>query len=118
MSERHTTNVSSLGQDMPPLPERDAVMQRVRQLVERLEGAIDEGTGAALDRLIETWVAAWVASVDTTYLDACSVVGDQYGQASQVLVEAEAVLEHETAKLARLRRIRDDAYARLAGTES
>lgn len=108
----------SLGQDMPPLPERGAVMQRVRQLVEGLEGAIDEGTGAALDRLIETWVAAWLASVDTEYVDACSVIDDHYGQASQVLVETQAALEHQTDKLARLSRIRDDAYARLAGTEA
>lgn len=108
----------SLGHDIPPVPEREAVMQRVRQLVEGLEGAIDEGTGAALDRLIETWVAAWLASVDTAYVDACSVVDEHYGQASQVLVETEAVFEHETDKLARLRRTRDDAYARLAGTET
>lgn len=106
----------SVGQDMPPAPERGAVLQRVRQIVEGLEGAIDEGTGTALDRLIETWVAAWLASVDTTYLDACSVVDVHHGQASQWLVETEATLEHETSKLGRLRRVRDDAHARLAGT--
>lgn len=106
----------SLGQDMPPAPERGAVMQRVRQLVEGLDGALDEGTGAALDRLIEAWVAAWLAGVDLAYVDGCSVIDVHYGQASQWLVETETLLEHETAKLARLSGTRDAAHARLAGT--
>ena len=44
--------------DMPPPPERGAVMQRVRQLVEGLDGALDEGTASALDRYIEAQAAA------------------------------------------------------------
>ena len=43
--------------DMPPPPERGAVLQRVGELVEGLEGALDEGTASALDRYIEAWVA-------------------------------------------------------------
>lgn len=40
--------------DMPPAPERGTVLQRVRQLTESLGEAIDEGSGASLDRLIES----------------------------------------------------------------
>src|SRR6266702_2183837 len=52
--------------DMPPPPERGAVMQRVRQLV--------EGTASALDRYIEAWIGRWIATVETEYADHCGVI--------------------------------------------
>ncbi|MGZ4665069.1 MAG: hypothetical protein ACXV5Q_08515 [Frankiaceae bacterium] len=54
---------------MPPPPARGAVLLRVQQLTQSLAGAIDEGTGAALDPMIAAWVAAWIATVEAEYTD-------------------------------------------------
>lgn len=80
--------------DMPPAPERGTVLQRVRQLTESLSGAIDEGTGASLDRLIESWAGAWIATVDTEYADHCGVIDVHRGQALEWLTESSHAAEH------------------------
>ncbi|MGV9676685.1 hypothetical protein ACWDSJ_15520 [Nocardia sp. NPDC003482] len=94
----------SKGHALAPTPDREAVMLRVRTEVERLADSIDEGTARALDLLIESWVAQWLAVVDTAYIDACSVVDVHYGQAAQLAVEAESALEFEGDRLDRARR--------------
>lgn len=103
--------------DMPLAPERGTVRQRVRQITESLEGAIDEGTGAALDRLTETWVASWIATVEADYTDHCAVINVHRGQAAQWLAESTRTAQHENEELGRIR----DAYlacrARLAGEQ-
>lgn len=88
--------------DMPPAPERSMVLQRVRQITESLEGAIDEGTGAALDPLIESWVAAWVATVEADYTDHCAVINVRRAQATQWLAESSIAASHEEEELGRL----------------
>jgi hypothetical protein len=88
---------------MPPPPNRGVVMLRVRQLVESLDGAIDEGTGAALDREVESWVAGWIATVEAEYTDHCGVISVHRAQARQWLAETEVTAEHERAALARVR---------------
>jgi len=107
----------AIGQDVPPPPDRGAVLQRVRQLAEELADSIDESNRAALDRLVESWVARWIATVDTAYVDACSAVSVHYGAAAQLVVSTEAELETATDQLERAKRIRDAAYDRLAGTD-
>ena len=89
--------------DMPPAPDRGAVMQRVQPLTESLEGAIDEGTGESLDLLIESWTGAWIAIVESEYVDHCAVISVHRGQARQWLTEATATALHEREKLDRIR---------------
>jgi hypothetical protein len=89
--------------DMAPTPKRDTVLRQVRQLTESLEGAIDEGTGAALDRLIESWAGSWIAVVESEYVDHCAVISVHRGQAQQGLTEASAIAQHEREELDRIR---------------
>ncbi len=105
--------------DMPPPPERGAVMQRVRQLVEELDGALDEGTASALDRYIEAWVGRWIATVETEYADHCGVINLFRCQAAEWMRETAVKLEHARAELDQIRsdymavaaRLRRDAFA-------
>jgi len=107
--------------DMPPPPERGAVMQRVRQLVEGLDGALDEGTASALDRYIEAWVGRWIATVETEYADHCGVINLFRCQAAEWLRETTVKLEQARAELDQIRgdylavaaRLRRDAFAEL-----
>ena len=87
---------------MPPAPERGAVMQRVQRLTESLEGAIDEGTGASLDLLIESWARSWIAIVETEHVDHCAVISVHRGQAQQWLTETTATAQHEREELGRV----------------
>ena len=103
--------------DMPPDPERGTVLQRVRQITESLDGAIDEGTGAALDRLIEAWVAKWIATVESDYTDHCAVINVHRGQAAQWLAESIHTTRHENEELDRIRAAYLACRARLAGEQ-
>jgi len=103
--------------DMPPDPERGTVLQRVRQYVESLDGAIDEGTGAALDRVIEAWVAEWIATVETGYTDHCAVIDVHRAQAAQWLTESIHTARHENEELERIRAAYLACRARLAGEQ-
>src|ERR1022692_4173863 len=53
----------------PDAPGRAAVMQKVRELTFSLDGALDEGTGAALDNLIEAWTGQWIVAVEADHID-------------------------------------------------
>jgi hypothetical protein len=88
---------------MTPAPDHSSLMQRVRQLTESLNGAIDEGTGASLDPLIESWTSSWIAVVERDYLDHCAVISVHRGQARQFLTEATVKAEHEREKLEQCR---------------
>jgi hypothetical protein len=107
--------------DMPPAPERGAVMQRVRQLVEGLDGALDEGTASALDRYIESWIGRWIATVETEYADHCGVIDLFRCQAAEWMRETTVKLEHAHAELDQIRqdylavaaRLRHDAIGDL-----
>ncbi|MGH3219396.1 MAG: hypothetical protein ACRDPY_11920 [Streptosporangiaceae bacterium] len=103
--------------DMPPAPERGTVLQRVRQITESLEGAIDEGTGAALDRLIEAWTASWIATVEADYTDHCAVINVHRGQAAQWLTESTRTAQSENEELERTRATYLACRARLAGEQ-
>ncbi|MGW5718973.1 hypothetical protein ACWEVP_22565 [Amycolatopsis sp. NPDC003865] len=101
--------------DMPPAPDRGTCRQRVRQLVEQLGDAVDEGTGAALDLVVESWVAAWVESVRTEYLDHQTVLALHLGQATQYRRELELQASHATEELERLNEAGEQCRAELAG---
>lgn len=105
--------------DMPPPPERGVVMERVRQLVEGLDGALDEGTASALDRYIEAWVGGWIATVETEYADHCGVINLFRCQAAEWMRETTIKLEQARAELDQIKgdymavaaRLRQDAFA-------
>jgi hypothetical protein len=90
--------------DMPPPPDRGAVHQRVSKLIEGLAGAIDEGSGRALDPHIESWVAGWIAGVETEYADHCGLIQMLRGQAEQWARETAVEVAQAQAKLGRLMR--------------
>jgi hypothetical protein len=89
--------------DMPPPPERGAVMQRVRQLVEGLDGALDEGTAGALDLYIEALIGRWIATVETEYADHCRMIDLFRCQAAEWTRETAVKLEHARAQLDQIR---------------
>jgi hypothetical protein len=101
--------------DMTPPPERPAVMERVRQLTQSLEGAVDEGTGASLDRLIESWAGSWIATVQSEYVDHCAVISVHRGQAQQWLTEATVTAQHEREELDQIRADYAASRRRLTG---
>ena len=103
---------------MPPAPERNTVLQRVRQITESLAGAIDEGSGAALDRLIESWVAAWIATIETDYTDHCAVINVHRSQAAQWLAHSTFTARYESEELDRIRAAYLACRARLAGEQA
>ena len=88
---------------MTPPPNRPIVMEEVRQHVRSLEGAIDEGTGASLDRLIESWAGSWIATVESEYVDHCAVISVHRGQAQEWLTEATVNARHEREELDQIR---------------
>jgi hypothetical protein len=104
--------------DMPPDPDRGSVLQRVRQLTESLDGAIDEGTGSALDRLIESWIARWIATVEAGYADHCAVISVYRGQAGQRLTEAVHTAGNENEELDRIRGAYLACQSRLASEQA
>ena len=103
--------------DMPPSPDRALVLERVRQHIQSLDGAIDEGTGSALDRLIEAWVASWIATVETEYTDHCAVIHVHRGQAAQWLTESTHTARHESEQFERVRAAYLACRDRLAGEQ-
>lgn len=88
---------------MTPPPERPVVMDQVRHLTGSLKDAIDEGTGASLDRLIESWAGSWIATVESEYVDHCAVITVHRGQAQQWLTEATINARHEREELDQIR---------------
>jgi hypothetical protein len=100
---------------MAPPPERDKVMERVEKIVDSLDGAIDEGSDKSLDRLILSWVEAWIATVDSEYDDHCAVIKVHVGQARQLVTEAAGVAAHEKEKHDHIRRDYAACRSRLTG---
>lgn len=89
--------------DMPPPPERGEVVQHVRQLVQQLDGALDEGTASVLDRTIEAWTGRWIATVETEYADHCALIDLFRCQAAEWMRETTVKLEHAHAELDQIR---------------
>jgi hypothetical protein len=100
--------------NMPGGPERGAVRQRVRQKVESLQGAIDEGTGTALDREIESWVATWINVVLAEHADHRAILKSHLSQAEQWRDELVLRAKQAQDELVRLREAYAAACVRLA----
>ena len=104
--------------EVPPPPNREAVLRQVDQYVDSLgRRAVDEGTGAALDPIIGSWVTGWEATVETEYHDHCAVIHIHRGQAMQWLTDTTVLARHEREKLARIRADYLASRARLGGEE-
>jgi hypothetical protein len=103
---------------MLPAPERGAVLQHVRQLAESRDGAIDEGAGASLDPLIESWVGGWIATVEADYADHCAAISVRRGRARQWLTESTHIAEHETEALGRISAAYSTCLASLTGEQA
>jgi hypothetical protein len=100
---------------MTPAPDRETVMTRVRELVNSLSGAVDEGSGASLDRLIESWTGSWIATVERDYVDHCTTISVHRGQARQWWTEAVVHAEYEREKLEESRSDLQASRRRLTG---
>ncbi|HLK72986.1 MAG TPA: hypothetical protein VKU77_04985 [Streptosporangiaceae bacterium] len=99
----------------PPAPERGAVMHRVEELVQSLHGAIDEGTGASLDLLIESWVGRWITTVESEYIDHSRRIHSQRAEGRQELAAATVKAEYEREELDRIRSDYFGSRRRLTG---
>lgn len=85
--------------DMPSGPDRAALKQRILELIEQLRGAVDEGSGAVLDRQINSWVASWLAGVETDYVNHCALIHRLRGQGEQWARETAIELEQAKEQL-------------------
>ncbi len=95
----------------------DDARQRVQHLVEGLlPDGVDEGTGAALDRLIASWTAGWLAGIDAEHADHTAAIDRLIGAAREEVVDARAEYEHQAFRLKIARQEQVEARLRLGGT--
>lgn len=85
--------------DMPSGPDRDALQQRIPEMIEELREAVDEGSGTVLDRQISSWVASWLAGVETDYVNHCALIHRLRGQAEQWARETAIELDQAQEQL-------------------
>jgi hypothetical protein len=98
-----------------PPPVRELVLSAVDNYVSSLRGALDEGTAPAVDPLIQSWVAGWIATVETEYADHSAVIHIHLGQAVQWLTDSTVLARHEREKFERIRADYLACRARLGG---
>jgi hypothetical protein len=96
-----------------PAEQRSAARRQVRQQVDELFGAIDEGTAAALDPEIESWVAGWICRVDNEYTSRRADLTDALIQAKQRRDYLRQRAQAQQAALAEARADFEAARARL-----
>lgn len=102
---------------MTPPASADEARQRVQQLVEGLlPDGVDEGTGAALDKLITSWAAGWLAGIDTQHADRTAEIDGLIAAAKEQVTDARAEHEHQALRLEIARQEHLDARQRLGGT--
>lgn len=95
----------------------DNARQQVQHLVEGLlPDGVDEGTGAALDRLIASWTAEWLAGIDAEHADHTAAIDRLIGAAREQVADARAEYEHRAFRLEIARQEQVDARLRLGGT--
>lgn len=91
--------------------------QRVQQLVQGLmPDGVDEGTGAALDRLIASWTAGWLAGIDAEHADHSAAIDRLIVSAREQVADARAEHEHRALRLQIARQEQLDARQRLGAT--
>lgn len=109
----------SLPYAMSPPVSADDARQRVKQLVDGLlPDGVDEGTGAALDRLITSWVAGWLAGIDAQHADRTAAIDQLIGAARERVADARAEHDHLAFRLETARQDERDARLRLGGAPS
>jgi len=102
---------------MAPPHDAETARQRVRQLVEALRpDGIDEGTGAALDPLIQSWTAGWLAGIDAEHTDHTAAIDLRIGSAKEQVARAQSTHEHDLYRLELARRDHTEAR-RLLGDD-
>lgn len=118
--QRPASDRSRLSQrpySMMPPASADEARQRVQQLVEGLlPDGVDEGTGAALDKLITSWAAGWLAGIDTQHADRTAEIDGLIGAAKEQVTDARAAHEHQALRLEIARQEHLDTRQRLGGT--
>lgn len=103
--------------EMTPPASADEARQRVQELVEGLlPDGVDEGTGAALDKLITSWAAGWLAGIDTQHADRTASIDSLIVAANEHVTDARAAHEHDAHRLEIARQEQFDARERLGGT--
>jgi hypothetical protein len=103
---------------MTPPHDADQARQRVRELVEALRpDGVDEGTGAALDPLIQSWTAGWLAGIDAEHTDHTGMIDVQIGSAKEQLARAQSAHDHDLYRLELARRDHTEAR-RMLGDDS
>lgn len=107
---------TSLPYAMSPPASADEARQRVQQLVEGLlPDGVDEGTGAALDKLITSWTAGWLAGIDAQHADRTAAIDQLIGTAKELVADARAAHDHQALRLEIARQEHGDARRRLGG---
>lgn len=102
---------------MTPPHDADQARQQVRQLVEALRpDGVDEGTGAALDPLIQSWTAGWLAGIDAEHTEHTAAIDVQIGSAKEQLARAKSAHDHDLYRLELARRDHSEAR-RLLGDD-
>lgn len=112
---REIDNWRSLPFQVPPPPDREAVLRAVGRYIESLHGGIDEGSGAVLDPVIKSWLVGWIATVETEYADHTAVIHIHHGQAVQWLTDSKVLAQREREKLEHIRADYLASRARLGG---
>lgn len=112
---REIDNWRSLPFQVPPPPDREAVLRAVERYVDSLRGGIDEGSGASMDPVIKSWLTGWIATVETEYADHTAVIHIHHGQAVQWLTDSKVLAHREREKLEHIRADYLASRARLGG---
>ena len=95
---------------MTPPHDADQARQQVRQLVEALKpDGLDEGTGAALDPLIQSWTAGWLAGIDAEHTEHTAAIDVQIGAAKEQLARAQSAHDQDLYRLELARRDHTEA---------
>lgn len=109
--------ISQQSYEITPPASADEARQRVQELVEGLlPDGVDEGTGAALDKLITSWAAGWLAGIDTQHADRTASIDSLIVAANEQVTDARAAHEHDAHRLEIARQEQFDARERLGGT--
>ncbi|MFJ5609183.1 hypothetical protein ACIQCJ_07340 [Streptomyces sp. NPDC093221] len=87
---------------MAPPADLGTAEETVRQLVGELApNAIDAGTGAALDNLIDAWTVQWVTRLESEHKLREAVCDHLIGVAAEELSDAQTALDHAQDDLSR-----------------
>ena len=100
---------------MAPPANLGTARETVRQLIDGLApDAIDAGTGAVLDNLVNAWAGQWLARLDADHTLRESVADHLVGVAAENLAARRADHEDASSELAHANRTLAEVHGRLA----